>query len=116
MTQPVTGPIDVDVIVAWAKIGDDTAKRDELDLIIAATNAVVRDLPVAQLAGVDPEPWSDRVIAGATMLCKRLWRRRNTPDGVQQVNDDGSVTYVARNDPDIALLLELGAYRKPAAK
>jgi hypothetical protein len=47
------------------------------------------------------------------MLAGRLWRRRNSPAGVESFAGDAAV-YVSRNDPDVAQLLGLGAYTPPA--
>jgi hypothetical protein len=47
------------------------------------------------------------------MLAGRLYRRRNSPAGVEAFSDLGGAVYVQRNDPDIALLLRTGAYARP---
>jgi hypothetical protein len=49
---------------------------------------------------------------GAAMLAARLWRRRNSPEGVATFTADGAV-YVQRNDPDVAMLLGIGSYAPP---
>jgi hypothetical protein len=49
---------------------------------------------------------------GALMLAARLYRRRNSPEGVATFAADGAV-YVQRNDPDIAMLLGIGSYAPP---
>jgi hypothetical protein len=48
---------------------------------------------------------------GAAMLGARLYRRRNSPEGVATFTADGAV-YVQRNDPDVAMLLGIGAYAR----
>lgn len=53
-----------------------------------------------------------RHIYGGTMLAARIYRRRNSPGGVENMGELGPV-YIQRNDPDIAMLLEIGSYRKP---
>lgn len=60
----------------------------------------------------DAAEWDDAVLQGARMLTARLWRRRQSPAGVESVGDLGAV-YVQRRDPDVALLLGLGSYRPP---
>ena len=45
------------------------------------------------------------------MLAARLFRRRNSPGGVEAFTD-GAV-YVARTDPDVAALLSIGPYKPP---
>lgn len=121
MSQPETGPVDEEVVATWAKIPADDARRPELHGTCLAVNDVVRSLPVAELTGTDPdtgdpvvEDWPARVVEGANMLVKRMWRRRDTPAGVQQIGDDGSALYVARSDPDVSFYLQLGAYEKPS--
>jgi hypothetical protein len=47
------------------------------------------------------------------MLGARLWRRKSTPGGVE-VFGDGGMAYVRRTDPDVAMLLQLGDWAKPA--
>jgi hypothetical protein len=49
---------------------------------------------------------------GATMLGARLYRRRNSIDGVATFTAEGAA-YVQRNDPDVAMLLGIGAYAPP---
>lgn len=75
-----------------------------LDETVAAVNALVRGLQVALV--VNGESWPANVTRGANMLAARLYRRRNSPTGVEAVSDVGPV-YVRRNDPDIATLLKL---------
>lgn len=53
-----------------------------------------------------------RHIYGGVMLASRIYRRRNSPGGVENMGELGPV-YIQRNDPDIAMLLEIGSYRKP---
>lgn len=114
MPQPVDGPATTGKVKAQLKISDN-ADDGAIDAIVAAVNAVVRGLPVAQL----PDPaegvalvWPANVEHGANMLAGRLFRRRNSPSGVEAFGAQGPV-YVNRNDPDIAMLLELGDYSRP---
>lgn len=57
--------------------------------------------------------WKQQFAHGATMLAARIYRRRNSPAGVESFGELGPL-YVQRNDPDIAILLGLGSYRRPA--
>jgi hypothetical protein len=57
--------------------------------------------------------WKPQFTHGATMLAARIYRRRNSPAGVESFGELGPL-YVQRNDPDIAILLGLGSYRRPA--
>jgi len=76
---------------------------------VAATAALVRRWCAA---GADPAEWPADITEGAVMLAARLHRRRNSPAGVESFNELGAV-YVQRNDPDIAMLLGIGAYLPP---
>lgn len=68
---------------------------------------------VARWKGGPPaEGWGADVRQGATMLASRLYRRRNSPGGVEVFGAEGA-TYVSRNDPDVAMLLSIGAYTPP---
>lgn len=110
MPQPADGPATTTQVKALLKITD-TADDADLDLIVAAVNAVVRGLPVAQLAD-DVAAWPADVVRGAGMLAGRLFRRKGSPSGVEAFGTNGPV-YVQRQDPDIAMLLELGDWARP---
>lgn len=114
------GPADFDQVKRRAGIpDDDVTEDDDLQLLVAAVNELVQALPVAvpvTITGsgdqVDTVTWPARVQLGANMLAARLWRRKDTPGGVEAFGDFG-VAYVRRNDPDVALLLQLGQYASP---
>lgn len=115
MPLPDQGPTSDAAVKAYAGITDD-ADDARLVPIVAAVNTLVRDLPVvANIALTDDvvTPFPDPVTQGATMLAARLLRRHNSPDGVATFAEQGPV-YVQRNDPDIAMLLRLGAWASPA--
>ena len=57
------------------------------------------------------EPSPD-VVLGAKMLAARLWRRRNSPNGVEAITDAGT-SFVARYDSDISRLLRLDGFAAP---
>lgn len=76
------------------------------------TNAVIA--LIVSYKGI-PAPgtqWGDDIKLGATMLAARIYRRRNSPAGVESLGELGPV-YVSRNDPDLAQLLKLGRYATP---
>lgn len=109
---PVGGPTTVEWCKVWLRIKPDDARDDDvLTLVVAAVNSQVRTWRVSQ-AAVGAELWPDRIVSGATMLAARLFRRRNSPAGVEAFGSDGAV-YVSRNDPDIAQLLGLGTHQPP---
>lgn len=61
---------------------------------------------------LEDNAWAPNVELGANMLAARLWRRRDSADGVSDMAAQGPI-YVERNDPDVALLLKIGAYAAP---
>lgn len=114
---PVGGPTSVPQVKVWLTIeAEDTSDDDKLALIVSAVNSQVRTWRVSQAAVTDPfDPeatWPDRIVLGATMLAGRLWRRKNSPAGVEAFGSMGA-TYVMRSDPDIAQLLALGSWQAP---
>lgn len=102
---PVGGPTSGALIKAWVKLP--TAADDALlDDIAEAVNSQVRCWRVSQ-AAVGSEDWPERIVRGATMLGARLYRRRNSPAGVEAFGSEGAI-YVQRMDFDIAALLQIG--------
>jgi hypothetical protein len=95
-----------------------TTDDDELiTAAVDAANAYVWTLPARVMLVLPSDPptyqWPPDTVLGATMLAGRLYRRRNSPAGVEAFSDLGGAVYVQRNDPDIALLLRTGAYARP---
>lgn len=114
---PADGPTTLALVKA--QLNRPAAADAKVDPVIQTkvdtVNALVRQLRVASdaLTYGDPPPvWPPYVIDGASMLAARLFRRRNSPAGVETFTDQGAV-YVQRNDPDIAQLLRLGTYAPP---
>lgn len=109
--MPEQGPATTDGVRRLFDVSAD----DEilLEASCAAANAFVRDLPIAKRhdAASDVEQaWPANVSLGADMLAGRIFRRRNSPAGVETLGDLGPL-YVSRSDPDITMLLQL---RRPA--
>lgn len=103
----------------WLKISPDS-DPDNLAMIVAAVRSYVDGLP-DQCVDKVPDPadptgatlvWADSVHLAARMLGSRLYRRRNSPSGVEAFGADGA-TYVARYDPDVARLLHLDRFAQP---
>lgn len=116
MTLPPNGPATLPQVKARLGLAvDDLSEDADLDLIVRAVNAKVRTWPCVQVADLAAD-WSGDAVAavvlGSVMLAARVYRRRNTPDGVQAFGNLGAV-YVQRNDPDVGMLLGLGASQKP---
>lgn len=107
---PVGGPTTLLLVKAWMDL-DDVVDDDAVTMVVDAVNSMVRTWRCS-LAAVDQIAWPDRVVQGSTMLASRLFRRRNSPAGVEAFSSDGAV-YVSRNDPDIAQYLGLGVHQPP---
>lgn len=78
---------------------------------VEAVNTLVRSWNCAALA-VGLDDWPANIVKGANMLAGRLYRRRNSPNGVESFGELGPV-YVQRRDPDIAMLLNIGSHAFP---
>ena len=91
---------------AWIKLpgGADEAMR----ACAQAAVSFVGSLPSGRA------PWTDTVALGATMLTARLYRRRNSPAGIEALTDLGT-SYVSRYDSDIARMLRIDAFMGPVA-
>lgn len=98
-------------VTAW--LGLKPASVDEtLPVVVTTVNAYVSALPViADLDDTTATPAD--VKQGATMLAARLWRRRNSPSGVEAITETGA-QYIARHDPDLSRLLRIDNYIRPA--
>lgn len=108
---PVGGPATLATAAAQLGMTEATltpAEQARLEPILSAVNDEVRRWPVAARA-VDLDVWPDGIVLGASMLCARLFMRKNSPAGVEVFGTEGAV-YVARTDPDIAMLLKLGRW------
>lgn len=113
MTTPPPAPAPGPALAAavarqLSKSDDDAAVLEKLAPTVAAVNAVVR----RWLSPLPDGSWSPDHINGATMLAARLYRRRNSVEGVATFTADAPV-YVQRNDPDIAMQLQLGTWAPP---
>jgi hypothetical protein len=117
VTLPAAGPTSLGLVRVLLDMGEAEAAADPtLGDVVAAVNSVVREFPIA-LRADGAEDWTApecaRVVRGATMLAARIKRREDTPDGVATFGAEGPF-YIQRNDPDVALLLQLGSNAKPS--
>lgn len=96
-----------EAVKAWLKLTT-TADDGLVAQCASAANAVVDRYATPP---TDDQGRGDQELA-ATMLAARLYRRRNSPEGVQAMTDAGA-WYVARTDPDIARLLRIDQYLTP---
>jgi len=99
-----TSAASVAVQLTWSDA--DAANPDRLATLAPTVAAVNEFVALHARTG----PYSTAL--GATMLAARLWRRRNSPEGVAGFATDSPV-YVQRNDPDIGMLLGLGNHAPP---
>lgn len=117
MPIPADGPATIEAVKTHLSI-DDTDDDAFITSIVAAVNTRVLSWPVSAEAE-DAVDWTvpevAHIVTGANMLAARLVRRRNSPDGVAAFGELGPL-YVQRSDPDVALLLKLGQYKKPKAR
>lgn len=96
--------VSTDEVLRAMQLGE--RERPEVDDVVAAVNALI-----VSYKG-DRETWPAFWSHGAKMLAMRIYRRRDSPGGVEALGELGPV-YVSRNDPDLAQLLEIGRYAKP---
>lgn len=108
---------DTAAVQQWLKVGN--TDGEIFDVIVAAVVSFVdacpdrHTLPPADPdAPEDPPVWAMDTHLAGLMLAGRLYRRRNSPSGVEAFTGDGA-TYVSRNDPDVARLLRIEGYAPP---
>lgn len=78
-----------------------------VNVLVPATVPRVRALA----AGTD---WPDDVLLGAKMQAGKLFTRRRSINGVSGYTEMGGPVYVARWDPDLEKLLQIGQWQKPS--
>lgn len=110
---PADGPATVGGVAAFLRISGAESDPDttRLEAVVAAVNVKVREWPCSERS-VGAEDFTADVVEGATMLAARVFRRRESPAGVAAFGELGPV-YVMRNDPDVAMLLNLGRWARP---
>lgn len=107
---PAQGPATTDGVKA--SVGPVPAADDSLLAeTVEAVNVAIRSWNCAGLA-VGLTEWPADIVKGANMLAGRLYRRKNSPGGVESFGDLGPV-YVQRRDPDVAMLLSIGSHAFP---
>lgn len=92
--------------------GNQAVDAVDLELVVAAVNALVHERWHPPVVDGVPRAWSANHQLGANQLAARLYMRRNSPAGVLPFGEIGTA-YVQRTDPDVALLLGLGVHSKP---
>jgi hypothetical protein len=111
MPLPADPVVTAESVIAWSSLGSNVDTTSLID-IVAAVDEFVRGIPAVVVFVTLPDPvpdpfeWPRRYVVGARMLAARLYRRRNSAEGVASFASEG-VLYVRRNDPDIVSLLRL---------
>lgn len=104
-----------DDVKSWLRLAPDDTVDDEIltDVVGAVNGWVAQTAYVKELDPLvwKPPDWPMDVTQGAVMLAARLYRRRNTPGGIESMAD--SAVYVPRRDSDVDLLLHQGAWAPP---
>lgn len=104
MAAQLVNPVQVETYLGLGSDRD----REQLETVCAAVNDLV-----SEWKGLDSESEiPERFKFGALMFAARVYRRRNSPAGVESLGELGPV-YVSRNDPDLTMMLGLGTYRTP---
>ena len=108
---PPAGWLDPADVAAYLRLPDPIPATDAdllADVCAAAEPVVARYRPdVGDLPSTIPPD----VYQGSVMLAARLYRRRNSPAGIESMGE--AVTYVASFDPDLDQFLRRGRYRMP---
>ena len=94
-------------VVTWGDLRTTSAETPQLETVAAAALAFVERLPVLADRADPLAEWPADVKLGVLMLTARMWRRRDTPNGIVSIGDDGSPAFVARYDPEVQRLLGL---------
>ena len=101
--------LDVESVASWLQLPDQDATGNAiLSEIVESVRAYVGRIPDKMAADANGilQPADASASLGCKMLAARLYRRRNTPNGVEAFTDGGAM-YVARFDPDIGRMLGL---------
>lgn len=99
---------------------DDHADDLSLEAAINSVNAAIVTWTCSEafITGLPPVDerddidWPWRLVQGGTQLAAKVFSRRNSLEGVTTFGVEG-VAYVQRNDPEIAMMLNLGQWRIP---
>lgn len=111
MTTPVPVPAITSRELVKAHLALTDSRDDAaIDKVVAAVDDLVRSWHGVPASGT----WPQRYQLGATMLAARVYRRRNSPNGVESFGSElAGAVYTRSSDPDVAQLLEIGHYAKP---
>jgi hypothetical protein len=102
MTMPPDGMLVADLETLRAYVGARTTTDDELlaDRLTAATAWVYN--------AVYETDWMNAEVQEAILqIASRLYKRRQSPEGVAGMGGEGAVVHIVARDPDVQSLLEL---------
>jgi len=99
-------------VAAWLQLGNDGSGDDVLQDCVTAADSIVTRY-VGEAPGDDAVPSTADAHQAATMLAARLYRRRNSPEGIAGITPEGVAVGIVRSDADIARLLRIDAYSTP---
>lgn len=110
--EPQLKPSD---IAGWLSPNKTVAPDQHMQLCASAVEALIGTLPDAPLKAPDEtghRAWTDQTKLAAIMLGARLYRRRNSANGIEAMSADGA-SYVSRYDSDISRLLRIDGNTRP---
>lgn len=116
MTTPAAGWLAVDDVKRWLRLTDAVDDAILADVCLSVQPWVERCRP--EWSNTDeatgdlvytPDPETYR---GAVMFAAKVFRRRNSPGGIESFADN--LSFVARWDPEVARFLRTGDYMTPA--
>ena len=110
--MPQLTPADV---AKWLTGGKSSVADDHMALCAAAAEAFIDTLPDVPMKPADEDGqrvWADQTRLAAIMLASRLYKRRNSANGVEALTGDGAA-YVSRYDSDISRLLRIDGNTRP---
>ena len=116
MTAPVDLWLDPLDVKAWLRLSD-TADDALLSEVCASVQPWVQRCRPEWSTPLEPPATGSvylpdaETYQGAVMFAAKMFRRRNSPGGIEAFAE--SVTYVARWDPDVARFLRTGDYLMP---
>lgn len=97
-------------VISWADLKGILTDDEDLSLVVGFVNHYVDTLPTIDRLE-DGLSWAPNTTYGALLLANKMYRRKNSPDGIVSLGE--STMYVSRFDSDISRALNLGDHLKP---
>lgn len=101
------GPANSDAVRTHLGLG----AGEDVDALKRACDGANAFLRRYKTEPAEGEEWRADYALGTVMLAAQLYRRRNTPGGVEQFGETG--VYVRAIDADVERLLRIGRYSPP---